>query len=637
MRRRRLLLMIVFAVVALGALLSAVRSQGYLQFLELAAYDLLVSRAQPRVDAPLAVALVLIDETDIQSLGNWPLNDEQLREVLQQVLAYDPVVVGVDIYRDLAVPPGHASLQALLRDDPRIIAIEKFPEADRPGVPAPPILRDTQRVGFSDLLTDRGGIARRNLLFQSNAERTGFAFSLRLALAYLAERDIHPMPDADNPAYMRLGPVTFVPLGEHYGGYRTLDDGGYQTMLRYRSEPSPFTVHTLRALDEGRVPPGAFAGRVVILGVAAEGVKDYFATPFAILEHARGMLAGSVVHAHATQQFIDAALLGRDVLHSWDEPVEFAWLWAWLVAGFLVGWFAGPSWRFVLFVLIGAVAAVAVAVLAFRAGWWVPLVPNLLAWMFAAALSSALLAAHRHRDQQALMSLFSRHVSPQVADTIWQRRDQVLADGRVIPRTFAVTTLFTDLQGFTAISERMPPEAFLEWLNSYLGALTDVIMRTGGVLDDFAGDGIKASFGVPFCEPGEAVEQARRAVHCALALGVELTSLNRRWRDQGRDGVAMRIGIHTGPVVVGTVGSASRMKYTTVGRNVNLASRLECLKESPCPDPLDDARNCRILVSADTAALVAAEFELQDMGLYDLRGITEPVRVFQIVGPKSEE
>jgi adenylate cyclase len=625
------------SLLALGALLSLVRQAGYLEFLELAAYDLLVASVANAPPTTPALTLILIDEADIQRLGNWPLTDAQLHGVLEDILGLGPLAVGLDIYRDLEVPPGHADLQTLLRNDPRIIAIEKFPAADSPGIAAPPALRGSARVGFADLVSDPGGVVRRNLLFQSDAQRTGYSLALQLALAYLGERGIHPAPGEEDPTHMRLGPVTFVPLEVNAGGYVDADAGGYQVMLAYRDTPLPFPAYSLADLSQGAVPAAQLRDRLVILGVAADSVKDFFVSPFAIVDQAGGTLSGSTVHAHAAQQLIDAALAGREPLRFWSDRGELAWLWLWTALGLVAGWFAGPSWRFALVVGGGAAAAVALAVSAYADGWWIPVVPNLAGWLLAAALGSAVLAAHRRRDQQVLMSLFSRSVSPEVAHTIWQRRDEVLVDGRVPPRTQTVTTLFTDLQGFTQVSEQMEPEPFLLWLNSYLGELTDIIMQHGGVLDDYAGDGIKASFGIPFCEPGQVAEQAQRAVRCALALGDVLTRLNTRWQAAGHACMAMRVGLHTGPVVVGTVGSPSRMKYTTVGRNVNLASRLECLKDFPCPDPNDECNNCRILISEDTAALVADAFDMLDAGSYALKGISEKIRVFAIIRAKSEE
>jgi len=637
MRQRSPLWLALLALVLLAALLSLARQQARLQFLELAAYDLLVAGVGTGFRAPAAVSLLLISESDIQRLGNWPLSDQQLHDILSGVLALGPKAVGVDIYRDLAVPPGAERLRALLGGDPRILAIEKFPAADSPGVPPPRVLRDTGRVGFSDLISDPGGVVRRGLLFLSHEGRTGYAFSLQLALAYLEGAGIYPTADPDKPSHMRLGEVTLTPLEGNEGGYVDADAGGYQILLRYRDPPTAFAVHSLRDLRTGRIAADAIQGKLVIIGVAADSVKDYFTTPFSILDHRAGTLAGSLVHAHATQQLIDAALAGRRSLRVWSDRVELVWLWSWVGLGFLAGWFAGPLWRFTIIVLSGSSLAVAIAVGAYQSGWWIPVVPNLIGWVLAVALSSALLAAHRRRDQQALMSLFACHVSPEVAGAIWRRREEVLRDGRVLPRTLTVTTLFTDLQGFTRVSEQLDPEPFMRWLNSYMAELTDVIMEYGGVLDDYAGDGIKANFGVPFSETGQIAYQARRSIECALALGEALNRLNREWAAKGRDNVAMRVGVHTGLVVVGTVGSRARMKYTTVGRNVNLAARLEGLRDCPSPDPDDELSSCRILVSESTAGLVADAFEICDLGLFDLKGITEKTRVFAIIGSKPKE
>ncbi len=637
MRQRSPLWLALLAVVLLAVLLGAARQQGQLQFLELAAYDLLVAGVGSGFSAPSAVTLLLISESDIQGLGNWPLNDQQLHDILRAVLALGPKAVGVDIYRDLAVPPGGERLRTLLDGDPRIFGIEKFPDPGSPGVPPPPALLDSGRVGFSDLVSDSGGVVRRGLLFLSQGDRTGYAFSLQLALAYLKDAGVRPVADPEEPSHMRLGEVTLVPLEGNEGGYVDADAGGYQTLLRYRDPLPAFPAYNLHDLRAGRIAAEAIRGKLVIIGVSADSVKDHFTTPFAILDQRAGTLAGSLVHAHATQQLIDVALLGRRPLQTWSDSIELAWLSTWVGLGFLAGWFAGPLWRFAIIALSGTVLAVAIAVGAYQLGWWIPVVPNLIGWVLAVTLSSVLLAAQRRREQQALMSLFSRHVSPEVAGAIWRRREEVLRDGRVLPRTLTVTTLFTDLQGFTQVSEQLEPEPFMRWLNSYMAALTDVIMEHGGVLDDYAGDGIKANFGVPFSEPGEIAGQARRSIECALALGDVLTRLNREWASKGRSSVAMRVGIHTGLVVVGTVGSRARMKYTTVGRNVNLAARLEGLRDCPSPNPDDERSNCRILVSAATAELVADAFESHDLGLFDLKGITEKTQVFAIIGSKPKE
>jgi adenylate cyclase len=612
--------------------IALARQLGDLQFLELAAYDLLVATDTRGSPWKPPIIVINVTEADIHRLGNWPLNDDQLASTLESLLRAGPRVIGLDIYRDLPVPPGTKRLHRLLQGHPQIIAIEKFPGAGSPGIPPPPVLAGTDRVGFSDLVSDPGGIIRRNLLFQANDTEVGYSFSLRLALAYLAADGVYPQPGAANPAFLRLGSVTLVPLEGNEGGYVGADAGGYQILLDYIGGPDPFRHFSLGAWLDGHANPDLLRDRIVIIGVASESVKDRFITPHAILGGHQGDQIGSVMHAHAVWQLLEAALHGRVPMATWSNTQELGWLLLWSCLGLLAGWLSGSVLRLTAGLGLGASALLSICALAFRTGWWIPSVPPLLGLLGAASLSTALRSGRRRREQQVLMGLFARHVSPQVAETIWAHRDEVLEGGRIRPQVLTATVLFTDLQGFTQVSETMAPELFLEWLNSYMGAMTDVIMHWGGVLDDYAGDGIKANFGVPLArgDSEQVAEDARRAVGCALALMAELNRLNRAGRAEGRPCVAMRVGIHTGSVVVGTVGSRLRMKYTTVGSDVNLASRLESLREITCPDPDDEQASCRILVSAATARLLGDSYRMKDLGCFQLRGISHEIGVFSI-------
>ena len=618
------------AALLLALMLGWLREAGHLQFLELAARDLLLSLHPGELIAPPPVTLVLVSEADIQRIGNWPLTDTQLSEVLKQILDHNPRVVGLDIYRDLAVPPGTAELEKLLVGDQRIIGIEKFPAPGSRGIAPPPALAGTWRVGFSDLVLDEGGIVRRGLLFQTHQGRTGYAFGLRLALAWLAHGGIVPRADPDHPGWMRLGQALIPPLQGNEGGYAMGPPGGYQILLDYRGGPLPFPRYDLATLEDA--PPEALRDRIVILGVASESVKDYFATPFAQRDQARGILPGAAVHAHLARQLIDLAE-GRDRPERyWSDPVELAWMVGWLVAGLLAGWWLTSTWEGLLVGLAGLALILAASWWSWLAHWWIPLVPGVLGWLTGFLAGAALAAVHRRREQRQLMALFGRQVSPEVARDIWARRHEILEQGRITPRTLVATVLFTDLKGFTALSERMEARAFFQWLNDYLADFTDTIMAQGGVIDDYAGDGIKANFGVPFEHPGRERAEAVSAARCALALCQRLEALNRTHRARDLPEVAMRIGLHTGPVVAGTLGSAARMKYTTVGVNVNLASRLESLEAVPGPEQIPS--RCRILVSGTTARLLAGDFELVYLGRFHLKGLEETQEVWQIKGQK---
>lgn len=175
------------------------------------------------------------------------------------------------------------------------------------------------------------------------------------------------------------------------------------------------------------------------------------------------------------------------------------------------------------------------------------------------------------------MQLFSRHVSREVADKIWQERDHLFEGGRPRPQELVATVLFMDFKGYTAASETMSPPALMDWINSYLDTMTKVIMGHGGVIDDYAGDAIKADFGVPLRRESdeEVARDAVNAVTCALAMEQAMLRLNDEHARKGLPTVGMRVGIHTGPLVAGCLGSAQRMKYTTIGDTVNTAAHLE--------------------------------------------------------------
>lgn len=231
-----------------------------------------------------------------------------------------------------------------------------------------------------------------------------------------------------------------------------------------------------------------------------------------------------------------------------------------------------------------------------------------------------------------LMQLFSQHVSRQVADKIWQERDEVFEGGRPRPQDLIGTVLFSDFKGYTATSETMSPPALMDWINSYLDAMTKVVMDHGGVIDDYAGDSIKANFGVPLSRESkeEVAQDAVNAVSCAIAMEQEMLRLNEEHARNGRSTVGMRIGIHTGPLLAGCVGSAQRMKYTTVGDTVNTAAHLETFSRETVAEP-QGRRLCRILISESTAQLLDNRFQLESIGEVQLKGKTHSLPTYRIV------
>ncbi len=632
---RALLLGIPAIVACVMLLLLGLRQTGKLEFFQLAVYDLLVSYATPASGWTAPVALVEIDEQDIQTLGQWPLSDQVLAETLESFVLAGARTIGVDIYRDLPVPPGTGTLASLLKERRNVIFVEKFALPGSVGIAPPEILHGTDQVGFSDLVVDQGGVVRRNLLFQGNEQGTGYSLGLRLALDYLAAEGIYPAPAPQDPSVMQLGQVVLPPLQADHGGYVDLDRAGYQIMLDYIGGAEPFARFSLGELIGNEAPLDQLADRIVLLGVASESVKDAFYTPHAITSAGDTGISGITVHAHAVNQLLHAALLGRKPIGSWSEGQEWLWIFGWTLLGALAGLGVGSAVKLALVSLLGLTTLAGMAVYAFTLGWWIPLVPAITGWVLASFFVSAFLTGVQRRAREMLMRLFEKQVSPEIAKTIWERREEILRDGRMQPRTMTATVLFTDLRGFTNVSESLGPQTLMDWLNTCMASLTCVIMRHGGVVDDYAGDGIKANFGIPLPSEDAAgiARDAQGAVDCALAIAQELNRLNEKLRSSDLPRVGIRIGIHTGSVTVGTLGSEDRMKFTSVGRNVNVASRLESLKGVPGEIVEENSEaGCRIFVSSSTFDHLEKEkYGARAIGKLRFKGIEEEIEVFQII------
>lgn len=607
-----------------------------LESLELAAYDIFI-RLRPGDSAPdPRIVLVTVTERDLQSYG-WPLADGILARTIEQIARHEPRAIGLDIYRDVPVPPGTEALESVLTREPRVIAVTKFAEGGSSGVRPPRVLAGTEQVGFNDILVDPGGVVRRALLFLDDGTTVLYAFGLRLAMLFLQSRDVVPQADPVDASLLRLGRVTIRPLEPNDGGYVRTDARGYQFLLDYKGVRAPFVSVDLAALLDGGVAPSVFRDRIVLIGVTAESIKDEFFTPFSRGLQAGQFFPGVAVHAHVVSQLLRMGLEGEAPMASPSEPTEWAWIVLWCLAGGALGLAVRSPWRFALAAAGGLAALASVDFVAFLQGWWIPLVPPALGWTVAAGGVTAYMSYHETVQRAVLMQLFSRHVSTEVAEAIWRQREEFAHGGRPVPERMIVTALFTDLTGYTTVSERFSPEQLLEWLNEYMTAMAREVSRHGGVIRQYAGDSVVAMFGIPVPRRSEAeqAEDARNAVECALAMEDALRELNRKWRAEGRPTTGMRVGIFTGQVVAGTLGSSERSEYVVVGDTVNTASRLESFDKTVlAPDV--DARPCRILIGEPTLKYVASAFETELVGEVSLKGKEHRESIHHVVGRRQE-
>lgn len=626
-----------FAAALVGAVVAAVlglRGLGLLQGLELAIYDQWVRHASRAGGSSSRVVILAITEHDIREQGHWPLSDRTMTELLERVLDADPWVVGLDIYRDLAVPPGEALLSALLKREPRIIGVKKFGGVEDEGIPGPRGLEDTERVGFNDILLDPDATVRRGLLFLDEGnEAVEFSFALRVALVALAREGVYPAPDPDQPDWLRLGPTTLRPWQANDGGYSGIDEAGYQFLADYSGRSQGFRTIHLGPLLRGEVDPELIHDRIILIGVMAKSLPDFMRVPFQP-EFAAG-IPGVELHGYMVQQLVRLGL-GESapvrILSEWQEVLLVVLCAAFGGAIGLGLRRGGPMLGVsaeVLAVILGAGALWLAGAAAYRAGWWIPVAAPGLSWLASAGIVTAWNSSREQAQRALLMQLFSRHVSPEIADEIWQHRDEFFAQGRPRPQRLTATVLFVDMKGYSPQAEKMDPETHMGWLNDFAGAMAREVDEAGGVVDDYFGDGLKATFGVPFARESEAqiAADARRAADCAVAMAESLERLNASYRERGLPTVAIRVGIDTGSVVAGSLGSAERLKYTVVGDVIVTAQRLESLEQV---EHDFDRSPCRILVSGRTRGYLDGRYRSESLGSFSLKGKGNEVSVYRI-------
>ena len=621
--------MLIGLFVALSLIL--VRNNGWLQFLDLVTYDLLITAKTADVAPESRVVLVTVTEEDIEAFAEWPLSDATVDRIFRALAKAGPRAIGLDIYRDRPVPPGSAGLEQTLLGNDRIIVVNKFGSEGSPGVKPPAYMEGSQRIGFTDTVVDTSGVVRRGLLFLDDEYGVSFGLALRLALRYLGDEGIWPQPGEPDPAHMRLGDVTIPPFEGGDGPYINADAAGYQMLLDYSEGMEHFPIVTLSELLNGKVADDVFRDRIVIIGVAAESVKDVFFTPFTTGLGKNEGLPGAMVHAYLASQLVRVGLEGERPLRTVAVGYVYAWILLWGAFGCLAGLFVRSFPKLFALTVAGLAVIVVVSYSLFMNGWWFSMVFAAASWLLTAGLVTAYLSGYERLQRGVLMQLFSKHVSEGVADEIWKNREEYFSLGRLRSRKLPVTVMFTDVEHFTTISEKLDPEALMNWLNDYMEIMANLVIEHGGVIDDYHGDAIMADFGVPIVRTteDEIRQDAVNAVSCALAMSEALVQYNRETMARGLPKLRMRVGLASGYVVAGCLGSSQRMKFTVIGDTVNTAARIETMDKESFSTESGDS-DCRIMMAESTMRYIADTFEVESAGAVVLRGKAKPVHVYRV-------
>jgi adenylate cyclase len=605
--------------IAVFALLAGIREIGLLQPAEFWAYDkFLAWRAGPETTDP-RIVIVEISERDINKY-DFPIPDDLLARLLETIARARPTAIGLDIYRDLAVPRDGsrlAELNRVLRQNQNIVGIFKFGDAQHPiNIPFAPALAETpERYGFNDLPFELGAV-RRGFLFLWDTQGNVYpSFPLTLAL----QAGVAAQQEGSG---FRISKIAFPRFRSNDGAYVRAQDGGYQFPLDFKG-PRKFVTYSLDDVLSQRVDEPAWRGKIVFIGEGAESAHDFEITPL------QTNVPGVELNAQVLNQILRAAEHGDKPTASWSESAELSWVFAWCLVGGAIGFFVRRP--ILLLIACCSLAALLAATcwFAFTHDLWLPFVPALAGCVLAAAAVTAYMRQAERKDRETLVNLFSRHLSADVAQSIWERRDEFMAGNRPRPQQLTVTVLFTDLRNFSTTTEKLDPSEAMDWINEYMQALAQHVGTRGGVVNKYIGDAIMGVFGFPIPRNSETEIQrdAINAVTCALDMSAEIRNLNQKWSETGRPVAQMRIGIFTGRAVAGCVGSKDRLEFTVIGDTVNTASRLESFdKDYAVEDP------CRILVGQSTVDRVNGQFVTEFVQTIELKGKAQKTTIYRVLG-----
>jgi diguanylate cyclase (GGDEF)-like protein/PAS domain S-box-containing protein len=371
-------------IVAFGvtACILLLRLTGILQSVELAGLDQFF-RLRPNEPLDNRITIVAIDEASLRRVKSWPIPDGVIAQLLQKLQINQPRAIGLDIYRDLVVNPGHESLINVYRSIPNLVGIELLSNNKKIQV-LPPRGLNQQQVGFNNVLYDPDGKVRRSLLYWHINNERYESFALKLALLYLQKEGITPQKAAINSEYLRLGKSVFIRFQGNDGGYINADDKGYQVLANfpkpsceeYYQKSCSFRQVSMSDVLDNKVPISWIRDRIVLIGSTAPSLQDFVFIPYSSqLRGAAKPVAGIELQAYFVSELISSAISGRPLLKVCPKFWEYLWIFAWSYMGSAIILRIKPLRKSVPILLLCLLILILISYVAFLCGWWLPLIP----------------------------------------------------------------------------------------------------------------------------------------------------------------------------------------------------------------------------------------------------------------------
>jgi len=461
--------------------------------------------------------------------------------------------------------------------------------------------------GFFNVNPDDDGTVRRALLIMRYQDQDFFP-SLDLQVL----REYEQIPDQQIAAYISQSGLERIQFGARE--FRPWHDG--TMLINYTGPYHSYPHYSMWDVMSGAVPPDVFKDKLVFLGATALGIGDLRSTPF---QKQDSGYTGVEIHANILDNLLHSNEPSRTFLTRGfrEEIIDVAFI---VIFGMGLGFWFGrikPLYSTISVALVLAAFGWFVYFAFAHWGRWLTFVIPAFTLVANYAAITSFRVIFEEREKRKIRKTFGQYLSPGVIALIEKDPGRYIRPGGEVKE---LTVMFSDIRGFTTLSEGLTPDELVRLLNEYLGAMTDVLFKNLGTLDKYIGDAIMAFWGSPYPQ----TDHAYCACTCALEMFRKLDELNAKWKAEGRRTISIGVGLNTGPVNVGNMGSDKRLAWTVMGDNVNLASRLEGMTKE---------YRSRIIISEFTFRQVAHQFVCREVDKIRVKGKNQPVTIYELMAP----
>ncbi|NJR16533.1 MAG: CHASE2 domain-containing protein [Calothrix sp. CSU_2_0] len=358
-----------------------IRITGGMQSLEWMLLDTML-RLRPVEKVDERVVIVGIDEEDIEWVGQYPVPDEKIAQLLTKLETYQPLAIGLDIFKNVPVQPGGEKLTQVLQKNTNIIGIEKILP---PGETPPPRSLPPEQVGFVDLPNDGDSKNRRYLLYTANPSNPDninedkYSLALRLTIKYFKAAGIDLETGKKDQNTIRFREIELPRITKNFGGYVNVDDGGLSIVMNFRNNSQPFHIVSLQDIFNGKVDGKLLRDRIVLVGNRNMSTGDIFYTSALPNLKLSGQIYGIEYHAHVISQILSTVIENRPMLHSWGDIEEYIWIFLWGFLPIVIGRITQSVWKNILSVGVTGFCLFSCGyVMLWVWGIWIPVAPSLL-------------------------------------------------------------------------------------------------------------------------------------------------------------------------------------------------------------------------------------------------------------------